>query len=1457
MKIKNLTTDDAWIRLQKKYGNDLKISESAFRNYADTLDKEGRRGQASLEELALAQKKEMITGNKFSDSLKNFGKTALSIAGNMAINYAISKALDIAAEAWDDYINRQEEALERGDQAVENYQENMKKISDASKLIEDSGERFEALQKGIENGVNVTLTTDEYEEYLSLAKQIADTFPELVAGYDSLGNPIINATTNVENLNEALREQQILLAQETIDSAKDFKDAFDAKVSYTATAKNEESGILQKQKFLEYINSASDEELFDRLKYADGISANLSSSLGDITKAFQDWTAGILGKPVSELFPDQPGQEESDYYYERDKALREILEEAGIEDVSDLEIGTEEWNDALSKISKLKKQYENELNEAFSDTKPFIEALFLGDKNYEELTDTTKNAISQVINALDFDMASKLNFFTEDGSLNTEAIEEWSNGIVEKLNTERVQNALNDLFSLNSKKDDMTFTKYQDEANALINIISSSVPELSKDLLKMTSGYDDAVKDLNGSYQKLVKQFGKDNIDKLNNREIEIGAELVGTEEFKGDFDRLLDEIYLSYNTLDLDAKPLKNAVDVAFESENAGDTYKDMVSKLKTAKELYDKAEIGTDDFKTVAAWLSPTGADDAMNFQENWSKAKRYFTDDMSGVYKFLKDLESKGLAECTKGFDANGNAIEQWIYKIDDLEDVAQQLGIGFEPTMALFGRLEDFGFSNNFVGSVDDGVNRIADKISELAQAEAAYAKLLEPGQYETDAGMTFGNQTAIDAKRAEIQGLKNDIDETTKAMELLVSKSAEDRIAETEGAKAAIETLKAEQQKLLNDSTLDEDTKKSIAAQIQDQIDMWAQEYHIDLDAEVNVDDTEIDKISQKTVDLTVRPQVDSTTMQNAGWDVEDGSTATVFSSAYSNEVGDKTVLVTPILPNGEVLTEEQLEAYANQLLNGEEIDADIHIKTFEGRDSIEQSNNYANALHLVQEAYFSADEEQKKVLKSLRGYTSEQLKSIDLFNDSSSSMENALVNLMNSLGVTKEEASEFIDVLSDMGLIDIHPVPVEVEMDITNAEDVEEFGNYLSNLSFTYDPKIIVDVQNDEQIDNIVTKLSKIPPDTPANLSFNVQNQEQADALSEKIDKFNSEAGGTITYTMNVADVDSDKTVTVKAITEGTDDVLGLRDAIKGIDDKDANINAYVFGKTEVDSLAESIQLMPNEKKIYIKSIYTTSSGITEYADGTAHVLGTAPSIKSVKFNDGYLGTAHAQGDWGIKKDEKALTGELGQEILVRGSRFVTIGDNGPEFVNLKRGDIIFNHRQSKELLSKGYTTGRGKLIGGKSYATGSAYAGAGSGGGTIGIGGSGSKAFSTTSTDKNTAATDKNTDAQKETKDWIERLVDATKREADALEAAIESFEMHENQNKAIDAYVKKSQEYMNDLRSAQNAYASKANAVQLSDSYKKKIRNGTLAIEDITDEDLKEKLELYEKWYITCHVA
>lgn len=68
-------------------------------------------------------------------------------------------------------------------------------------------------------------------------------------------------------------------------------------------------------------------------------------------------------------------------------------------------------------------------------------------------------------------------------------------------------------------------------------------------------------------------------------------------------------------------------------------------------------------------------------------------------------------------------------------------------------------------------------------------------------------------------------------------------------------------------------------------------------------------------------------------------------------------------------------------------------------------------------------------------------------------------------------------------------------------------------------------------------------------------------------------------------------------------------------------------------------------------------------------ANGTAHVNGTVK------------GRAFKQGDWSLKDSGTALVGELGQETVVRDGHFFTIGDNGAEFFNYKKGDIIFNHK--------------------------------------------------------------------------------------------------------------------------------------------------------------------------------
>lgn len=108
---------------------------------------------------------------------------------------------------------------------------------------------------------------------------------------------------------------------------------------------------------------------------------------------------------------------------------------------------------------------------------------------------------------------------------------------------------------------------------------------------------------------------------------------------------------------------------------------------------------------------------------------------------------------------------------------------------------------------------------------------------------------------------------------------------------------------------------------------------------------------------------------------------------------------------------------------------------------------------------------------------------------------------------------------------------------------------------------------------------------------------------------------------------------------------------------------------------TQLKAMAETLANMPSA---------TISFG--GGASGGAGVNGTAH----------HEGTANVRGNWGVRESGRSLVGELGQEIVVRNGRFFTVGNNGAEFVDLQRGDIVFNHKQTESLLKNGYVTGRG-----------------------------------------------------------------------------------------------------------------------------------------------------------------
>ena len=129
-------------------------------------------------------------------------------------------------------------------------------------------------------------------------------------------------------------------------------------------------------------------------------------------------------------------------------------------------------------------------------------------------------------------------------------------------------------------------------------------------------------------------------------------------------------------------------------------------------------------------------------------------------------------------------------------------------------------------------------------------------------------------------------------------------------------------------------------------------------------------------------------------------------------------------------------------------------------------------------------------------------------------------------------------------------------------------------------------------------------------------------------------------------------------------------------------DDKTATVTYYKIS-TSVDSYNP-----PNLTR-YV-TYYRQESGDVS-VNGTAHASGTA----------NVSGTARAGGDWGTAPGGDTLMGELGLEIVVdpRTGKWYTVGEKGAEFVNVPRGAIIFNHKQSESLLKYGYVSGRGDAM--------------------------------------------------------------------------------------------------------------------------------------------------------------
>ena len=271
------------------------------------------------------------------------------------------------------------------------------------------------------------------------------------------------------------------------------------------------------------------------------------------------------------------------------------------------------------------------------------------------------------------------------------------------------------------------------------------------------------------------------------------------------------------------------------------------------------------------------------------------------------------------------------------------------------------------------------------------------------------------------------------------------------------------------------------------------------------------------------------------------------------------------------------------------------------------------------------------------------------------------------------------------------------------------------------------------------------------------------------------------------------------------------------------------------------------------------------AGAVSGFFGGGGHGLnGTARLGGGAKMDKASHGHAYAKGtlsdtswlkdEWKTKKNNVALIGEVAPELMVnpKTNTWETIGDNGAEFRHIPSGAIIFNAKQTKELLSKGYTKSRGRsMLRGTAYANGwrvpqvsPSYSSSSS-----------SSSNSTPITTDTSKSIDEATDSAKEFSeelDEIEIKIDRIERAIKNIEITAESeFETYATRNNALKEQISAVNEEISIQQQGYERYMQQANSVGLDEEYAAKVRDGLIDIETITDETLSENIKKYQEWY------
>lgn len=230
--------------------------EKSLKTYVTTAEQQSQSVQGLMKATQEARQKQLdhneaLKQQTLGAKAAALGIKALNVATSIGIALLVNLGISLLQAGWE----KIQEALKSTDEKIKDLTQDLnsslqevQSISKEFQNLKSSADevipRFAELSNGVDEfGKNISLTDEEYQEFLDLNNKIADMFPELNLGLDSNGNAMLALSGNADTLTEslyALVEVQRQAANQKI--ADEFGETFETakKTANAYSTKREE-----------------------------------------------------------------------------------------------------------------------------------------------------------------------------------------------------------------------------------------------------------------------------------------------------------------------------------------------------------------------------------------------------------------------------------------------------------------------------------------------------------------------------------------------------------------------------------------------------------------------------------------------------------------------------------------------------------------------------------------------------------------------------------------------------------------------------------------------------------------------------------------------------------------------------------------------------------------------------------------------------------------------------------------------------------------------------------------------------------------------------------------------------------------------------------------------------------------------------------------------------------------